>query len=75
METTWTGTGFMRVGTDSSLAFDITPVEVDADFNVIVRYEPQVRNIRRQSNEIYKTSRIIFFGFFSRHRIDTPTFV
>lgn len=32
----------MRVGDNSSLEFDINPVNVDGDFNIVVRYEPTV---------------------------------
>lgn len=41
-ETTWTGLGFMRVFEDSYLEFEIENIETDMEYDLVIRYEPQV---------------------------------
>ncbi len=39
---TWTGLGFMRVFPGSKLEFDVTDVPETLDYDIVVRYEPQL---------------------------------
>ena len=52
-ETTWTGTGFMRVYEGSHLEFDINDIQNTLDYDLVLRYEPQVcgelHNVRMSS--------------------------
>ena len=41
--TSWTGPGFTRVFENSFIEFDIDNVERTLDYDLVVRYEPQVR--------------------------------
>lgn len=39
---TWTGLGFMKVFPGSTLEFDVTDVPESLDYDIVVRYEPQI---------------------------------
>lgn len=41
-DSTWTGLGFMRVFEGSHLEFDITDIPQTLEYDIVVRYEPQV---------------------------------
>ena len=40
---TWTGLGFMRVVEGSKLEFDIENIETSMEYDLVLKYEPQVR--------------------------------
>lgn len=39
---TWTGTGFMKVFDDAELVFDIKNIPTTTNYDIVLRYEPQV---------------------------------
>lgn len=39
---TWTGIGFMRVHPGTRLEFDVTDIPESMDYDIVVRYEPQI---------------------------------
>ncbi|XP_071040425.1 laminin subunit beta-1 isoform X2 [Parasteatoda tepidariorum] len=41
-DSTWTGLGFMRVFEGSHLEFDITDIPQSLEYDIVVRYEPQL---------------------------------
>ncbi len=41
-EVTWTGPGFMRMSEGDSLTFTVDDIPMGMDYDIIVRYEPQV---------------------------------
>ncbi|XP_076350667.1 laminin subunit beta-1-like isoform X2 [Tachypleus tridentatus] len=41
-ETTWTGLGFMRAYEGSELVFDVTDVPESLEYDIVIRYEPQL---------------------------------
>jgi hypothetical protein len=41
-ENTWTGTGFMRTFEDSTLEFIIDNIKTSMEYDIVIRYEPQV---------------------------------
>lgn len=41
-DSTWTGLGFMRVFEGSHLEFDVTDIPQSLEYDIVVRYEPQV---------------------------------
>ncbi|XP_046984371.1 laminin subunit beta-1 isoform X1 [Schistocerca americana] len=41
-ENSWTGTGFMRAFTGSELEFPINNIQQGMDYDIVIRYEPQV---------------------------------
>ena len=45
--TSWTGPGFTRVFENSYIEFDIDNIERSLDYDLVVRYEPQVRSADR----------------------------
>lgn len=44
-DSTWTGLGFMRVFEGSHLEFDITDIPQTLEYDIVVRYEPQVSTL------------------------------
>ena len=44
--TSWTGPGFMRVFQNSFVEFDVDNIERTLDYDLVIRYEPQVRRGR-----------------------------
>ncbi|XP_066997490.2 laminin subunit beta-1 [Anabrus simplex] len=42
-ENTWTGTGFMRAFEDSDLEFKIDNVKTSLEYDIVIRYEPQMQ--------------------------------
>lgn len=44
-DNTWTGTGFMRVYDDAELTFDIKNIPSTMNYDIVLRYEPQVKII------------------------------
>ena len=43
---TWTGPGFMRVSEGDSLIFEIPDIPMSMEYEIVIRYEAQVRLIR-----------------------------
>lgn len=41
-ESTWTGPGFVRTTDDSFIEFDITDLLTTMEYDLVIRYEPQV---------------------------------
>nr|CAD7395638.1 unnamed protein product [Timema poppensis] len=41
-ENTWTGTGFMRTFEDSKLEFIVDNIQTSMEYDIVIRYEPQV---------------------------------
>ncbi|KAJ9579192.1 hypothetical protein L9F63_024702, partial [Diploptera punctata] len=41
-ENTWTGTGFMRTFEDSTLEFNVDNIQTSMEYDIVIRYEPQV---------------------------------
>jgi len=41
-EQTWTGVGFMRAFEGSEIEFDVDDVKTGMNYDIIIRYEPQV---------------------------------
>jgi len=39
---TWTGTGFMKIFDDAELVFDIKDIPATTNYEIVLRYEPQV---------------------------------
>ncbi|XP_050439565.1 laminin subunit beta-1-like [Adelges cooleyi] len=41
-DNTWTGTGFMKIYDDAELIFDVKNVPLTTNYEIVLRYEPQV---------------------------------
>jgi len=41
-DNTWTGTGFMKVFDDAELVFDLKNIPITTNYEIVLRYEPQV---------------------------------
>lgn len=51
-QSSWTGTGFVRVLDKSTLEFDITDVPQTLDYDLLVKYEPQGRGSRPEQARV-----------------------
>lgn len=56
-DTTWTGPGFMIARPNSELEFVVDNIKTSMDYDIVIRYEPKVKNASLIESCIDSTSK------------------